>query len=492
MPLWIGLYLPTHSLDALFPHWPTRTPVAAVLRKEQVNACTPAAQALGVKTGMWRGTARGIAPDILFGDYSRAAEQHYLQQVALGLLRYTPNLALFGDHALVLEVGASLLLFKGPRCLWRQLLVTTKSLGLNARLGMAPTAQGAWIMARQIQSRQRRALQIKSLRRRLDPLPITMLPAACAHVDWLQAIGCHTLKQLNNLPRAGLQQRSSPLLVQALDAAYGGIDNYFAWFEAPDFFSQRIDLVERLEHAQAVEFAAKRLIEQLCGWLQARCVAVDTLFFNLHHEKGRHARPPSCIVLRFSQPSWLPGDFARILAEQLRRTTLNAPVIAIELSIADTTPRPAASQSLFPDPSQWLTKERHVLDLLRARLGPTRVLYAQPQADYRPECANRWGPLKADLPSASSAPPQMPACSRPFWLLPVPLTLATHNDHPVYNGVALHLIQGPERVESGWWTESGHELRDYFIAQDRHNARYWIYRQRESLQAHWFLHGLFG
>ena len=463
-----------------------------MLYKEQVNACTPAARALGVKTGMRRGTARGVAPGILFGDYSRAAEQHYLQQAALGLLRYTPNLAFFGDHALVLEVSASLLLFKGPRCLWRQLLVTTKNLGLNARLGMAPTAQGAWIMARQVQSRQRRTLQIKSLRRKLDPLPITMLPAACAYVDWLQAIGCRTLGQLNNLPRAGLQQRSSPLLMKALDAAYGRTDDYFTWFEAPDLFSQRIDLVERLEHAQAVEFAAKRLIEQLCGWLQAKCVAVNTLFFNLHHEKGRYARPPSCIVLRFSQPSWLPDDFARILTEQLRRTTLSAPVIAVELSIAGTTSRPAASQSLFPEPSQWLAKERHVLDLLRARLGFTRVLYAQPQADYRPECANRWGPLKTDLSSATGVPPQLPACSRPFWLLPVPLTLATYDNHPVYNGAVLHLIQGPERVESGWWTESGHELRDYFIAQDGHDARYWIYRQRESLQARWFLHGLFG
>src|SRR3546814_4896320 len=50
-PLWFSLYLPTHSLDVGFPQWPAKTPLAAVLRKDRVYACTPAAQAQGVKPG---------------------------------------------------------------------------------------------------------------------------------------------------------------------------------------------------------------------------------------------------------------------------------------------------------------------------------------------------------------------------------------------------------------------------------------------------------
>jgi protein ImuB len=188
-------------------------------------------------------------------------------------------------------------------------------------------------------------------------------------------------------------------------------------------------------------------------------------------------------------------DFLTLLGEQLHQLTLDAPVIAVELSIADAAIRPTASRSLFPEPAQWSNNEHRLVDLLCARLGAENILQARPQADYRPELANHWVCMtnaRSDGRPDTQALPCLPAHSRPFWLLPAPLPLATRNNHPVYNGAPLNLIQGPERLESGWWSEPGHELRDYFIAQDQYFARYWVYRQRESLRARWFLHGLFG
>src|SRR5690606_13900913 len=131
-------------------------------------------------------------------------------------------------------------------------------------------------------------------------------------------------------------QRSSPLLVQELDAAYGDAPLYFTWFQAPDTFSRRLDLLERLEHSHAVLACAGRLIEQLCGWLQAGQKAARVLDFRLHHEKGRHARPPTRLVLRLSDDAWLPGDFDAVLKEQLQALTLCAPVIAVELRVTHT------------------------------------------------------------------------------------------------------------------------------------------------------------
>src|SRR5690606_34162350 len=123
----------------------------------------------------------------------------------------------------------------------------------------------------------------------------------------------------------------------------------------------------------------------------------------LHHEKGRHARPPTSIVLRLSEAAWRPEDFLGVLREQLQATTLSAPVIALDLSIAQAAPRPVASASLFPEPAQWLRQEHRLLDLLRARLGEQRILHARPCADYRPEQANRWQPAN-DAPDAAGAP----------------------------------------------------------------------------------------
>jgi protein ImuB len=56
---------------------------------------------------------------------------------------------------------------------------------------------------------------------------------------------------------------------------------------------------------------------------------------------------------------------------------------------------------------------------------------------------------------------------------------------------SLKLLRGPERIESGWW-DGARIARDYFVAQDQHAVRYWIYRERDHEQPRWFLHGVFG
>src|SRR5690606_13664993 len=145
--------------------------------------------------------------------YLPAAKAQYLHDTAVSLLQYTPNVAFFETHALLLEVSASLSLFKGPRALLRHMRLTLQDTKAHARIGMAPTTLGAWLLARQADPR-RRCLKPHTLHRRLDNLPAHALPAAHPHADWLDGIACHTLEQLRNLPRAGLQQRTSPLLVQ--------------------------------------------------------------------------------------------------------------------------------------------------------------------------------------------------------------------------------------------------------------------------------------
>ncbi|NYT61139.1 DNA polymerase Y family protein [Alcaligenaceae bacterium] len=412
-----------------------------------------------------------------------------LQDLALSLLQYTPNVAFYEDRAIVLEVSASLSLFHGPRHLWRRILASTINMKLAAQAGMAPTATGAWLLARQTHTRQRRALKHKTLACRLHSLPLSLLTAAHPYLDWLHGIGCLTLAQLRHLPRAGLQQRSSPLLVQALDAAYGDTQQHFAWFTAPERFLQRHELTERLEHIGPILAVCKRLLEQLCGWLQARQLAACTLSLRLHHEKGRHAQPPATINLRLSESAWLAADFLTVLGEQLQNLTLNDGVIAIDLAVSQPLSKPAASTSLFPEPAHWLRQEHRLLDLLQARLGSDRVLQAQPVADYRPEQANQW--KAATAMQQATAPPSLSTTSRPFWLLPVALMLEIRQNKLYYQGNPLQLIQGPERLESGWWHDTGPEKRDYFIAQSQSGARYWVYRQRESMDSAWLLQGFF-
>ncbi|MFP3624651.1 DNA polymerase Y family protein, partial [Burkholderia sp. SIMBA_051] len=79
----------------------------------------------------------------------------------------------------LLNVGASLLFFRGPRALHRRVAATLAALDLRVSLGMAPTAAGAWLLAHRGGRRPpRRVLTPRTLARRLDALPVALLPQA--------------------------------------------------------------------------------------------------------------------------------------------------------------------------------------------------------------------------------------------------------------------------------------------------------------------------
>lgn len=417
-----------------------------------------------------------------------------LTDIATTLLQYTPELALYDSGSLLLDVTASLSLFKGPRMLCQRIRHSLGAMNAPARTGMAPTAMGAWLMARQDQSMQRRILSMQSLVRQLDALPVSTMPAAHPYLHWLQAIGCTTLKDLARLPRTGLRQRTSAQLITCLDAAYGKTALHLNWHQAPETFQALRNLEFHSTQIHALSYAARGLLEQLCGWLHAHGQAATSMQFSLHHEKGRHACPPSYITLNLSEPSQDPENFLLLFKEHLQLVNLPAPIIAIELHRVQTQPQCTVSGDLFPDRTQQRHQENQLLDILYARLGPGSILQPRPVASHIPEHANRWLQVSsnpAQLHSRSGRSSSFPDTRIPFWMLEHPMQLDTCNDRPMYLGHALHLLEGPDRIESGWWMGGRHEQRDYFVAHDNQHCRYWIYRQRGSDCPSWFLHGFF-
>lgn len=492
MSLWFCIYLPFNDLDGNLPHWRTRAPLAAVVHEDHIMACTPDAHKAGIRQGISHMTAAALAADIQFVQHNPQLTKNRLEAIATALLQYTPELALSDSSSLLLDVGASLSLFKGPRNLYRSIQHSLNVAGAQAHISMAPTAAGAWLMAHQKQTKQRRVLTLSSLIRHLNTLHTSTLPMIRPYLGWLDSIGCTTLKDLTQLPRSGLSQRTSHQIVPYLDAAYGKAPMLLSWYQTPDTFHALYPLDFHTEHTHALLHTGQGLIEQLCGWLQARRQAASSLQFSLHYEKGRHACPPTCIVLNLSVPSRFAEDFLLLLKEHMQHETLQAPVIALELHSIQSQPECEPSGDLFPDRKQHLHQENQLFDLLRARLGQNSIVQPQSIASHLPEHANHWVEAGCGTPTAdhSTQSKSAPAARHPFWLIEHPVQLETRNDRPVYQGQALRLIQGPERIESGWW-RNDHQQRDYFVASDSQHCRYWIYRQRDSDDPHWFLHGLF-
>lgn len=459
-------------------------------------AVSPLALAAGVKPGMRRAGALMLAPQARLHERSPELEAQALQAVALALLQYSPLVAQGEEATLLVDAGASLRLFGGVRALCRHIAASLRALGYTAQLSCAPTARGAWLLARAA-TRHGRVLGMKSLVRRLDRLPCALLPPARPYLDWFEGIGCRTLGQLRHLPRPGLQRRCGAALLDMLDEAHGHSTELFVWLEAPPTFRASLELFDRVEHADALLFGARRLLQQMTGWLCARQFAVERIQLLLVHERGRVARPPTVIDLALGEAVWRDEHLVRLLKERLAQLSLDAPVIGLTLEALQVQPMAPPSESLFPEPGGTPQERQRLLELLVARLGAENVLQASPRADYRPEAANQWLPLPSK-PGGKNVPPDLPpglsGMPRPGWLLAQPIALLMREHRPFY-GSPLKMVSVAERIEAGWWGQS--QARDYFIAEGLDHAHYWVYRERiagsgEDAAPRWFLHGLFG
>ena len=493
MRVLLGIHLPRLPLDVCASSPPDGRAGCAVLEQGVVLIADAAACARGVWADMKRGGVLTLSPDTQLVERDPAREADALRAVALALLLFSPCVALDGEATLIVDVGASLRLFGGLPSLCRQVRATLAALGYAANLSAAPTARGAWLLAR-VSGRsgaRRRVARTASLVRVLDALPCELLPDARPYAGWFDGLGCRTLADLRRLPRAGLQRRCGPALLAALDRAYGAAAEPLAWMPVPPVFDARLELPERVEYAEAVLFVARRLVVQLCGWLAARQLSLAAMTFGLEHERGRQAVPPTSLELAFAEPARDEAHFMRLLGERLARVALPAAVIAVRLTVTRVESVVPPADDLFPEPGGTREARARLVELLIARLGADNVLQAAPVADHRPEAANRWLPISA---AAGKHGAPAAAAPRPAWLLAEPQPLSTRENRPFFR-TPLRFMSSAERIEAGWY-DGQPVARDYYVAQDDDGACYWIYqertRSRDADGPRWYLHGLFG
>lgn len=493
--------MPKLPLEVFRPKWlPDPAAGSVALEKDKVVIADTVARAAGIRLGMKRGGVLTLSAEVLMIERDAAREAAAQREVGVALMRFSPDVALAEEATVIVEIGASLKLFGGVRALCRQARAVLDTLGFSARFGIAPTGQGAWLLARY---GNRRVMRLASLERVVSALPMIAVPEVRPFADWFAGLGCATIADIRRLPRAGLQRRCGERVLDSLDRAFGTAPELFDWLTLPPTFSAHTELPDRIEHADGALHAAHRLIVQLCGWLCAKQLAVTGMTLSLEHERGRQAVAPTLIELALGEPAWQEGHLLRLLKERLHRIELAAPMIAVRLDASKVEAAAPPAEQLFPEPGGSAQSHARLLELLVARLGEENVLRPAPTADYRPEIANRWAPLGAfssSFSSSSSSSSDMKnalpeALPRPTWMLATPVRLLTRQHRPFY-GSPLRVVSPAERIESGWF-DGELVTRDYFVAEADDKSYYWIYRERVSSRdaeegPRWFLHGLFG
>jgi protein ImuB len=491
--LWIAVCLPELPLEVAAVD---AVPLA-VCDSTHVLLANRSACGVGVQAQMRRATALAICPHLQIKPRALAQENQALHAIAAWAQRFTPNVALVAPceesdadlaSGLLLEISGSVKLFNGHTSIVSNLRVGLARQGYAVRMALAPVPQAAWMLARAAHDGEvPQVNDVSELPAALADLPVWLLGPSRPHWDALRGIGVTRISDLRQLPRSGIARRFSARLLDELDRALGRKPDPRVWFVAPPVFEAKLELLARVDHAEALLFAARRMLVQMTGWLAARHAATRTIEFTLVHED----RDPSPLTVHLADASNDEERMTALLRELLGRTQLAAPVYELHLRCAQIVPSQLSHGELFATARGEQEGLLHLIERLQARLGPEAVTQLEPRDDHRPEHAFREVPI--ERASASRSSDVSCTAPRPLWLLPEPIPLAEHQHRPVY-GTPLTLLSGPERIESGWWDGQWAE-RDYFIARDEQHALLWIFRPRAldpSSRDRWYLHGKFG
>ncbi len=415
-----------------------------------------------------------------------------LNSIALSAMQFTPTVSLVPPFAVLLEIGGSLPFFGGLDALLEK--IRGELGGRGFVLSSAPTSSGALLLCRA--GLELQITRIEQLKAQLGDLPVELLAASPEVLLALKDIGMRTIRDVLALPRDGLARRFGQELLDTLDRALGNLPEARPLFVPAASYTNKLELPSPVWEAEALLFAARRLIGELAGFLSAKNAGVLKLNLNFHHEDETVTRVSLALISATRDAAHLTS----LLRERLFNLTLPQRVEAIALEAGEFVPLNLSSFPLFKDREH--EHETALIERLQARLGMDAVVTLKTFPDHRPEFAWRFGEEtiagvgrrktgggKANSSSfipfdfAQDRPHLSAGALRPLWLLDPPRPLK-EGEAPWLNG-PLTLLSGPERIESGWW-DGGDVARDYFVACDGEGAKFWLFREEC-----WFLHGIF-
>lgn len=473
--LWLCIHFPRLVLEALQPA--PGTPVAVVDGPEarrRIVLASETAQVAGVRPGLPLATARALCPALVALARDPAAERQAMESLAALAWRFSDRVSPEGDN-LLLEIGASLKLFKGWARLERRLRGELATTGFSFRLAAAGSAAAARVWARLHDGFALPGTARLDMALGAVSLADSGLPASTTAA--LQGMGFRQLRDLFRLPRPELARRIGREAMAHLDRLRGRAAEVLPGWRPAERFERRIELPCPAHTTAALAFPLQRLLRELALFLQARESGVQQFLVLLGHDSGRDTR----IDVGLLRPRQEADVLLELARERLERTRLAAPVQALAL-VANQIPalRPLHQDLFDPRQGEPLAWEA-LVERLRARLGDEALGRIDCRADHRPGRAWRRRPATAGetpTPAAGDLPP------RPFWLLRRPRVL---RERP------RRILAGPERIESGWW--DGHDQRrDYYVIETCRGQRAWVFLEAGTtpgLRAPWTLHGWF-
>ena len=477
-------------------------------------------------------------------------EARLLERLCDWCSRFTPLAALDCADGLMLDISGVAHLFGGEEALIEDCRDRLAAQGFTVAAGVGGNPRAAWALARF--SRVKIApdpLSDKAFAKLFHDLPLAALGLDDKTVADLARAGLRRIGDIALRPRAPIAARFGPMPIARLDALKGLERSSIApRFRPPDFCAER-RFASPVQTFQAIEATLCKLADDLVVLLERQAKGARRIELELYRVDGDVRR----IRVGASRPLNEARAIVRLIAERLAsrdEEPIDAGYGVDLMRLACLAAEPLAPSQAELERAHEAERARalaELLDRLSARLGARAVTRRELIEAHLPEQAEAAAPAtlgqarlrgenrhcqeRSDEAIQRNAEPttvsgllrhspsqtgvsRRPmarndglngAPARPFRLFvrPEPIeALAEVPDGPplrfrwrrVLHEIAA--IEGPERIAAPWWRRVGAPTRDYFRAEDSEGRRFWLYREglwgRETAQAKWFVHGVFG
>jgi len=484
--LWFCVYLPNLSLEASGHSKEARVVVEEQHGIHRVLLACPKASAAGILPGQSANAALALLPTLYIEERSLLREQQAIEQLATWLEQFTSVVCIAGRDVLLLEIAGSLRLYGGLLSFRRQVAAGLVQQGFGTSLAIAPTPLSAtWLARAGRRACIRESSNIASV---LRDLPLDCLDWPATICESINGMGVTNVGDCLRLPREGFARRFGSQRLLELDRALGRLPDPRASWRAPERFCADYEMTEEQSDREALLAICHELLVSLERFLLTRQLGTQRLRFSFFHLQA----PSTQLFLGGAEFERRADHWLDLLRIRFESIVLPEPVIAVRLQGGRNQAMQTVSGRLaFHGKSSGQGRRYSMSQLaerLAARIGKQSVQGVVTVAEHRPQRAWRLQDLLGDK-AVTTLLAIRQRLYRPLWMLPEPILLPLEEAYPLHQG-RLTLLEGPERLETGWW-DNDDIARDYYTAINPQGMRLWVFRNR-CRRTTWYLHGFFG
>ncbi|TQV77311.1 DNA polymerase Y family protein [Aliikangiella marina] len=472
-----------------------------VIENNRILCANQSAYQQGIKNEQSIASAYALCDQIQLYERNKPQEWQLLNNLAMLIYGYSPNIAIDKKGLLLVEIARSLKLYQGLDNLLKNIQSDLKKESVMFQLAIGHTPTSAellsfkplayslecWVYTENL-------IDKKSIEEKLGELPVKLMALSDKTIDKIHSVGIRRLSQLKALPPAAIRKRFGQTVSQYLLKLYAQLAEPKDYFVPPDNFFEKLEFIDVIHHRQGLLFPIKRLIKNLCRFLtlqQKNCQVIHWELFD--SEKNTIGFDVLVSDSKINEKIYI-----ELTQLNLERYTLHAPIEMITLTANKLTQLNAANAQLF-EQSYDFKQDTGFINKIRAKLGSDSCYSLQQQTEHVPELAYRQVKeiANSSYVSKSKSNEQETTMNqyalgeenhnRPSWLLEKPKPIHFNQQKLIWQG-ELTIISTQERITSYWWKKK--IARDYYLAEHEDGIIYWVFYDQVKQQ--WFLHGIYG